>query len=42
MPLYIDIHSFDDGVAADDVAKAHMADLQTQGRIRRRNGQPGP
>ena len=32
MPLYIDIHSFDDGVAADDVAKAHMADLQTQGK----------
>jgi len=24
MPLYIAIHSFDDGVAADDVAKAHM------------------
>ena len=32
MPLYMDIHSFDDGVAADDVAKAHMADLQTQGK----------
>jgi Protein of unknown function (DUF4242) len=32
MPLYIDIHSFDDGVAADDVAQAHTADLQTQGK----------
>ena len=32
MPLYIDIHLFGDGVAADDVAKAHMADLQTQGK----------
>ena len=31
MPLYMDIHSFDDGVAADDVAKAHTADLQIQG-----------
>jgi len=31
MPLYMDIHSFDDGVAADDVAKTHMADLQMQG-----------
>lgn len=30
MALYMDIHSFDDGVAADDVAKAHMADLQTR------------
>jgi hypothetical protein len=30
MPLYMDIHSFDDGVAAEDVAKAHEADLQTQ------------
>ncbi len=32
MPLYMDIHSFDDDVAADDVAKAHMADLRTQGK----------
>ena len=32
MPLYMDIHTIDGGVAADDVAKAHMADLQTQGR----------
>ena len=30
MPLYMDIHSFDNGVAADDVAQAHLADLQTQ------------
>ena len=31
MPLYIDIHSFDNGVSAADVAKAHTADLQRQG-----------
>jgi hypothetical protein len=31
MPLYMDVHNIDGGVAADDVAKAHMADLQTQG-----------
>ena len=31
MPLYMDVHSIDGGVAVDDVAKAHMADLQTQG-----------
>jgi len=30
MPLYMDIHSFGDGVTADDVAKAHLADLQAQ------------
>jgi hypothetical protein len=30
MPLYMDMHSLDGGVKADDVAKAHMADLQTQ------------
>src|SRR5262249_8993937 len=30
MPLYMDIHSIDGGVAVDDVVKAHMADLQTQ------------
>jgi hypothetical protein len=30
MPLYMDIHRLDDGVSVDDVAKAHMADLQTQ------------
>jgi len=31
MPLYMDIHTIADGVSADDVAKAHEADLQTQG-----------
>jgi leucyl aminopeptidase (aminopeptidase T) len=31
MPLYMDVHTIDGGVAADDVAKAHMADLQKQG-----------
>jgi Protein of unknown function (DUF4242) len=30
MPLYMDVHTIDGGVSADDVAKAHMADLQTQ------------
>jgi hypothetical protein len=30
MPLYMDVHRLDGGVAVDDVAKAHMADLQTQ------------
>ena len=32
MPLYMDIHTIDGGVNADDVAKAHIADLQTQGK----------
>ncbi|MEU7868870.1 DUF4242 domain-containing protein [Dactylosporangium sp. NPDC049140] len=32
MPLYMDIHSIDGGVAVDDVVKAHMADLQTQAK----------
>jgi hypothetical protein len=31
MPLYMDIHSIDGGVSIDDVAKAHGADLDTQG-----------
>ena len=30
MPLFIDVHEIDGGVAMDDVAKAHLADLQTQ------------
>lgn len=30
MPLYIDIHNLP-GVRAEDVAKAHLADMQTQG-----------
>jgi len=32
MPLYMDVHTINGGVAAGDVAKAHMADLQTQGK----------
>ena len=31
MPLYMDVHNIDGGVAVDDVAQAHIADLQTQG-----------
>jgi hypothetical protein len=31
MPLYLDIHTIADGVNADNVAKAHEADLHTQG-----------
>ena len=30
MPLFMDVHTIDGGVAVGDVAKAHMADLQTQ------------
>ncbi|MGX7682045.1 DUF4242 domain-containing protein [Jatrophihabitans sp. DSM 45814] len=30
MPLYLDVHNIANGVSLDDVAKAHMADLQTQ------------
>ena len=30
MPLYLDIHTISGGVAMDDVAQAHKADLQTQ------------
>ena len=30
MPLYMDVHNLDGGVKVEDVAKAHMADLQTQ------------
>ena len=30
MPLFMDVHHLGDGVRAEDVAKAHMADLQTQ------------
>jgi Nickel responsive protein SCO4226-like len=32
MPLYMDVHTIDGGVSADDVAEAHMADLQTEGK----------
>ena len=31
MPLFMDVHEVTGGVAMDDVAKAHLADLQTQG-----------
>jgi hypothetical protein len=31
MPLYMDVHSLGEGVTMDDVAKAHQADLATQG-----------
>lgn len=31
MPLFMDVHSIDGGVSAADVAKAHEADLVTQG-----------
>lgn len=30
MTLYMDVHSIDGGVAINDVAQAHMADLQAQ------------
>jgi Protein of unknown function (DUF4242) len=30
MPLYMDVHTIDGGVAMGDVVKAHEADLQTQ------------
>jgi len=31
MPLYMDVHRIAGGVSAEDVAQAHLADLQTQG-----------
>ena len=31
MPLFMDIHEIDGGVAMDDVVTAHLADLRTQG-----------
>jgi hypothetical protein len=31
MPLYMDVHHIGGGVNVDDVAKAHVADLETQG-----------
>jgi len=30
MPLYMDVHNLEGGVSADDVAEAHMKDLQEQ------------
>jgi hypothetical protein len=32
MPLYMDLHTVNGGTLADDVAKAHMADLRTQAK----------
>lgn len=32
MALYMDVHELDGSVSLDDVAKAHAADLQTQGK----------
>jgi Protein of unknown function (DUF4242) len=32
MPLYMDVHTIAGGVGVDDVTKAHMTDLQTQGK----------
>lgn len=31
MPLYMDVHHINGGVHVEDVAKAHVADLETQG-----------
>ena len=31
MPLFMDLHQIAGGVSMDDVAKAHLADLQAQG-----------
>lgn len=31
MPLFMDVHQISGGVSIDDVAKAHLADLQAQG-----------
>ena len=32
MPLYMDVHHMEDGVAAADVAAAHQKDLETQSK----------
>ena len=32
MPLYLDVHTIEGGVAAADVAGAHLKDLETQSR----------
>ncbi len=32
MSLFMDVHSIDGGVSAADFAKAHQADLETQGK----------
>ena len=31
MPLYLDVHTMEGAVSLDEVATAHLADLQTQG-----------
>lgn len=31
MSLFMDVHTIQGGVSADDVAKAHQADIETQG-----------
>lgn len=31
MPLFMDVHSVEGGLSAEDVAEAHKADLATQG-----------
>ena len=33
MPLFMDVHQIKGGVTANDVAKAHMEDVKTQGRF---------
>ncbi len=32
MPLYLDVHTIEGGVSAQDVAEAHMKDLEVQGK----------
>jgi uncharacterized protein DUF4242 len=32
MPLFMDVHHMEGGVSAGDVAKAHKADVETQGK----------
>ncbi len=32
MPLFMDVHSIEGGVSAEDVADAHMKDLEEQGK----------
>jgi hypothetical protein len=32
MPLFMDVHTIQGGVSAGDVAKAHQADVETQGK----------
>lgn len=33
MPLFMDVHTIEGGVASSDVADAHRRDLETQGRF---------